>query len=116
MKIRYKLARIVNGKYLSANQREREPYPPYCLEYEVGEVVEAPNKGIACYKRRKNALTPLHIAETSDYFNNGEPIALLKLEAIGRSVWTSFSYRKGETYEGGINYGKVKVLEATTIK
>ena len=112
---RYKLVRIVDGRYLSANTMEREPDGDSCLEYKVGEKTSVKDMGVACYKKKENALVPKHIKETQHYWNGGDPIALLKLKPIGRRVFTTCSYRKGMCYEGGINSRGVEVLEVLPI-
>ena len=84
--IRYKLVRIINGHYLSANQKATAPIPDQCLEYVVGRVTRTGGMGVACYKELSDAITPDHIGETMRFFNNGKPIALLKLEPIGGSL------------------------------
>ena len=112
---RYKLVRIVDGRYLSANQRDEKPVRNYCLEYKVGKSTAVGGMGVACYKKRENALTPEHVAETRGHFNCGKPIALLELKPSGRTVFKADSYAKGHCYEGGINYRSVEVLEATMV-
>ncbi len=112
---RYKLARIVDGRFLSANQGETWPVGERCLEYRVGEIVSASNKGIACYKRKEDALKEHHIKETRDSFNSGNPIALLTLKPIGRVVYKAENYGKGMVYEGGVNYRSVEVLKAVQL-
>lgn len=113
--IRYKLVRIVGGRYLSANQAEDEPRGISCLEYRVGEITKVLGLGVACYKRKKDALKPGHIRETQKAFNGGRPIALLRLRPIGSRVFTDCRYKRGKVYEGGINYRSVEVLKATQI-
>jgi len=112
---RYKLVRLVNGQMLSANQYEIKPIPNVCLEYKVGEVTSCDNKGVACYKRLKDANKPKHIDETQHFFNNDKPIAIIIVEPIGRSVFRAFNYGKGDNYEGGINYPAVKTLKTLKI-
>ena len=114
--IRYKLARIVDGRYLSANQQDDLPVANRCLEYKVGAVVGVGGKGIACYKKRENALKPHHIDETRGHFNCGKPIALLELKPSGKPVFKALEYEKGRCYEGGINYRSAKVLSATMLE
>lgn len=115
--VRYKLVRIVGGRYLSANQEDLEPQTPFCFEYKVGEVTKIEGYfGVACYKRKKDAVTPAHIKETRYYFNKGDPIALLSIKPLGRRVYTDGQYRKGGCYEGGINYRSVEVLKATELR
>ena len=108
---RYKLVRIRDNKYISANTR----YSP--LIYEVGEITTTPGKGVACYKSMEYADTFEHIQETMTFFNYGEPIAILEVEPIGRTVWRAKNYGRGGAYEGGINYRGVRVLNiAKTIR
>ena len=110
--IRYKLVRIINGHYLSANQKAIVPIPDQCLEYVVGWVTRTGSMGVAGYKELSDALTPGHIGETMR-FNRGKPIALLKLEPIGDPLVNDPDiYNVKGCYAGGINYQGVKVLEA----
>ena len=113
---RYKLARIVNGKYLSANQGATDPDGTFCLEYRVGEITSTGGVGVACYKKKENALTDDHIRETRNGFNDGKPITLLTLRPIGRPVFSAINYGIGMSYEGGINYRSVEVLKAVQVK
>ena len=114
---RYKLARIVNGQYLSANQCLFKADGKHCLEYIVGQTTSIDNEiGIACYKTKRNALKRDHIGETKDY-NNGKPIALLTLQTTDEPTkFHPFVYSKAGCYSGGINYPSVMVLEAMEIK
>ena len=115
IKNKYKLARIVDGLLLSANNYRDKPLGDCCLEYKVGEITKVKGIGIACYKRKADALQPDHISETRGYFNHGNLIVLLKLRPIGKPVWTHADYKKGCVYEGGVNYRSVEVLEATIV-
>ncbi|KKK57599.1 hypothetical protein LCGC14_3052870, partial [marine sediment metagenome] len=90
MRRRFKLVRICDGKYLSANQREITPTPPNCLEYKVGEVTRVGGMGIACYKTLAYADKTNHIKETRHHFNGGDPIAIIELEPIGLSGYGSY--------------------------
>lgn len=110
MKQKFKLVRICEGKYLSANASDTVPRPPFCLEYKVGEVTEVDSLGIACYKTLEQASRSNHISETMDAFNGGKAIAVIALEPIGKSVYKDIRYEKGRCYEGGINYRAVKVV------
>lgn len=114
MRTRYKLARVCNGKYLSANQNEFRPVRNRCLEYKVGEVTECGNtEGVACYKTLKDCDKKVHIEETMMSFNGGGPIVILKLKPIGKPLIgaETIRYRKGGYYAGGINYKAVEVIE-----
>lgn len=114
--IRYKLARIVGERYLSANQNELEPNGIICLEYRVGEITCAKGVGVACYKRKENALTPGNIKETKGYYNKGRPIALLKLKPTGKAThYRPTNYGEDGPYAGGINYRSVEVLEVEVL-
>ena len=114
---RYKLVRICNGKYLSANARGTKPAQSNeegilrfdVLQYKVGKTTRCPSRGVACYKELRFANTPAHIHETQHHFNQDKPIAILELEPIGKPVWHSENYNEGKPYEGGVNYRAVKV-------
>lgn len=113
--VRYKLVRIVNRRYLSANQYAQESDGVNCLEYVVGKETSA-KRGVACYKAESNATVLHHILETRDYFNKGKPIALLKLESIGRCIpYPDARFKSGGVYRGGVHYPKVKVLEVVQL-
>ncbi len=117
---RYKLARVVDGMYLSANNEAERPWPKAtifadsCLEYKVGEVTTAKGKGVACYAKREDAMRLAHRQEAQG-FNHGMPIVLLTLRPIGRTVYADKRYCKGGAYEGGRNYRSVEVLAVTRI-
>lgn len=104
---RYKLVRIVDGEFHSANT----PWEP--LTYTIGEVTSAPNLGIACYKTLEYADRPNHIRETQLSFNDGNPIAILEVKSIGRHIPKPDPYRycRGGCYEGGVNYSSVRVIK-----
>ena len=110
MKRKFKLVRICEEKYLSANADDSVPRPPFCLEYKVGEVTETIGLGIACYKTLKCANTSDHIRETMSSFNRGKPIAIIELEPIGKPVYRDIRYGRSGCYAGGINYRAVKVV------
>lgn len=102
---RYKLVRIVDGRFLSANT--------VCnpLTYTVGEITETRGIGIACYKKLKCVRVYKHISETMNAFNRGNPVAILEVESIGRHIPKADTrYRPGYCYEGGVNYPAVKVI------
>ena len=100
---KYKLVRVINGKYFSANT--------ICapIEYRIGEIAAVDGRGIACYKRLADVDRWKHLKETSDYFNNRGLVAILWVVPIGRTVFRAENYRPGGSYEGGINYRSVKV-------
>lgn len=109
MKIkRYKLVRIVDGRFFSANT-----LPPRMeLEYIVGRTTRATGLGVACYKRLEDAKAPRHLRETMGCFNKGKPIAILEVEPVGEAdSGADVRYFKGGYYEGGINYPAVKVIK-----
>lgn len=104
---RYKLTRVVDGRFFSANT----PSPTEQLEYVVGEITKAGGLGIACYKDLGKVITYNHISETMDSFNAGNPVAILEVESIGRHISKAdIRYLKGSCYEGGVNYPAVKVI------
>lgn len=114
---RYKLVRIVGDRFFSANTLGDNMNIQYgggnMLEYKLGEVTACPGcpKGVACYKKLSYADAPNHITETMYSFNNGEPVAILEVEPIGRFIPNvDCRYKKGAIYEGGINYPAVKVI------
>lgn len=109
---RFKLVRIVDGgRYVSANTTDES-----MLEYKVGEVTSAPQKGVACYKQLRYAVSPHHTRETSGFFNGGRPVAILEVEPIGKSIpKVDPRYHQGGAYEGGINYPAVRVVQVVTV-
>ena len=101
---KYKLVRVINGKYFSANTT-RSP-----IEYRIGEIATVDGRGIACYKRLGDVNKWEHLDETSRGFNGKEPVAILRVVPIGGRVYRDpYRYGKGGSYEGGINYRSVKV-------
>lgn len=106
---RYKLVRIINGKYFSANTKDNP------IRYEVGEIAKNRNLGIACYKTVKSTVARDHINETRYSFNNGNPIAILEVEPIGKQAYRDIRYGKNGCYEGGINYESVRVLSVVRV-
>ena len=106
---RYKLVRIIDGEFFSANTIENP------ILYKVGEVAGAEDKGIACYKSLKSVDKPSHIEETRYSFNGGNPIAILEVEPRSEPCWDTPAYGKGGVYAGGINYQSVKVLSVVRI-
>ncbi|KKM61555.1 hypothetical protein LCGC14_1530630, partial [marine sediment metagenome] len=82
---RYKLVRIVDGRFYSANTRKDYGFSPNELEYTVGKVTEAANLGIACYKRLEDVRKWDHLDETMR-FHKGKPIAILEVEPMGEFI------------------------------
>lgn len=113
--IRYKLVRIVDGHFLSANSVKRDIYHLFCYEYKVGKITEIPYIGVACYKRLCDANKAHHINEAMYSFNSGNPVAILRVQSFGRPVFRDDRYEAGGVYEGGVNYRKVKVLGVVKI-
>jgi len=115
MRKRYKLVRICNDKFLSANSYSFAPFYPVTLEYKVGEVTECEHQGVACYKTLKYADVKDHIDETMKTFNKGNPIAVIELEPVGKPVFRDSRYGKNQVYAGGVNYRAVKVLRVIRV-
>lgn len=102
----YKLVRIVDGKYLSANTEASKPSGCYwenCLEYKIGETtydhpLGGDNEGLSAYetfalaKGKKHGRNPslyrygYHIRETMHSFNEGRPVAILKCRTMATST------------------------------
>ncbi len=103
---RYKLVRIIRGKFRSANTR----WNP--LKYVVGEVTSAPDLGIACYKRLKDVKRWGHIDETMNGFNGGKRVAILEVKPLGKPIvsYHLAQYQMGHIYEGGVNYPSIHVV------
>ena len=102
---RYKLVRIINDKFYSANTTYRP------LKYVIGKITSAKPPGLACYKLLKNAKVQENIKETMQRFNGGEPVAILEVRPIGSALpLVDIRYKVGGVYEGGINYLSVCVI------
>lgn len=107
---RYKLVRIVNERYFSANTTDNR-----CIEYKIGEMAQASGKGMACYKTIKYATHPHNLREAM-FFNGGKPVAVLVVEPTARAIpEADIRYRKGGCYEGGINYPAVRVAKVLQV-
>ncbi len=104
---RYKLVRIVEGEFHSANTEMGYGG----LKYKVGHTTKAKGRGIACYKTLSYVDRPNHIRETMDSFNGGNPIAILEVKSIGNhTLRADTRYQRGMCYEGGVNYPAVHVV------
>ena len=115
MRPHYKLVRIVGHRFLSANTNEFTPNGVSCFEYQVGETTTVPDWGVACYKRLRDANYWRHLDETMNGFNQGRPIAVLRVKPIGPPAYKDIRYIRGGVYEGGINYGAVEVLSIAKV-